>query len=106
MSGRHADHRRRRGGTPFGPVLPLVTVLLVCLTTAVVVTVGLKQRDAQATADGSLSLSAQQPLMGSVAKKQRKLRGQSATRDASVVSRGASTRSTAEGTTETKDRSR
>jgi hypothetical protein len=102
MSGRHADHRRRRGGTPFGSVLPWVTVLLVCLTTAVVVTVGLKQRDAQATADGSLSLTAEQPLTGSVAKKQRKLRGQSASRGAFVVPRGASTRSTAEGTTETK----
>jgi hypothetical protein len=78
----------------------LVTVLVVCLTTAAVVTVGLKQRDALATADGSLSLTAQQPLMGSVAKKQRTLRGQSAARDASV-SRG-STHRTAEGTNETK----
>ena len=103
MSGRHTDQRRRRGSTPFGPILPLVTVLLVCLTTAVVVTVELKQRGAQATADGSLTLSAQQPLIGSVAKRQRKLRGQSAARDAAVVSRGASTRSTAEGTTEIRE---
>ena len=84
-------------------MLPLFTVLLVCVTTAVVVTVGLKHRDAQATSEASLSLSAQQPLMGSVAKKQRKLRGQAATRDGSVVSRGASTRGTAEGTTKTKE---
>lgn len=95
MSGRHADHRRRRGGSPFGSVLPLVTVLLVCLTTAVVVTVGLKQRGAEATSDASLSL-AQQPLAGQLAKQLRKERGRSADHDQAVVSRGVSTRGSAE----------
>jgi endonuclease/exonuclease/phosphatase family metal-dependent hydrolase len=61
-----------------------------------VVTVGLKQRGAQATVDGSLSLSAQQPLLGAIAKKQRKLRGQAAIHEDSVVSRGVSTRGSAE----------
>ncbi len=72
-----------------------MTVLAVCLTTAVVVTAGLKQRDARATADASLNLLSQQPLMGEVAKKQRKLRGQAATREA-VVSRSVSTRGSGE----------
>lgn len=86
MSGRHTEHRRRRGGSSFRTTLPLVTVLLVCVTTAVVVTVGLRARD-DVTTDARLSLSAQQPLLVPVAKKQRALRGQAA-----VVSRSATPR--------------
>ncbi len=71
-----------------------MTVLAVSLTTAAVVTVGLKQREAQATSEASLSLTAQQPLSGLVTKKQRSTRGQSATREV-LVSRGA-TRGTGE----------
>jgi hypothetical protein len=97
MSGRHTEHRRRRGDSPFRTVLPLITVLLVCVTTAVVVTVGLRQKDAKATADASLSLSSQQPLMGSVAKKQRKVRGQAADQKAAVVSRSSTDRDAAPG---------
>ena len=86
MSGRHTEHRRRRGGSSFRTTLPLVTVLLVCVTTAVVVTVGLRARD-DVTPDARLSLTAQQPLLKPVAKKQRVLRGQAA-----VVSRSATPR--------------
>ena len=86
MSGRHTEHRRRRGGSSFRTTLPLVTVLLVCVTTAVVVTVGLRARD-DVTTDARLSLTAQQPLLVPVAKKQRALRGQAA-----VVSRSATPR--------------
>ena len=86
MSGRHTEHRRRRGGSSFRTTLPLVTVLLVCVTTAVVVTVGLRARD-DVTTDARLSLTAQQPLLEPVAKKQRALRGQAA-----VVSRSATPR--------------
>ncbi len=86
MSGRHTEHRRRRGGSSFRTTLPLVTVLLVCVTTAVVVTVGLRARD-DVTPDARLSLTAQQPLLRPVAKKQRALRGQAA-----VVSRSATPR--------------
>ena len=86
MSGRHTEHRRRRGGSSFRTTLPLVTVLLVCVTTAVVVTVGLRARD-DVTTDARLSLTAQQPLLKPVAKKQRALRGQAA-----VLSRGATPR--------------
>ena len=86
MSGRHTEHRRRRGGSSFRTTLPLVTVLLVCVTTAVVVTVGLRARD-DVTADARLSLTAQQPLLKPVSTKQRVLRGQAA-----VVSRSATPR--------------
>ena len=86
MSGRHTEHRRRRGGSSFRTTLPLVTVLLVCVTTAVVVTVGLRARD-DVTPDARLSLTAQQPLLKPLAKKQRVLRGQAA-----VVSRSATPR--------------
>ena len=86
MSGRHTEHRRRRGGSSFRTTLPLVTVLLVCVTTAVVVTVGLRARD-DVTPDARLSLTAQQPLLKPVATKQRALRGQAA-----VVSRSATPR--------------
>jgi hypothetical protein len=95
MSGRHADHRRRRGDNPLRPVLPILTVLVVVVTTALVVTVGLKQRDAKATSEASLSL-AQQPLAGQLAKRLRKVRGRSAEPAADVVSRGVSTRGSAE----------
>ena len=98
MSGRHTEHRRRRGDSPFRTVLPLITVLLVCVTTAVVVTVGLRQKDAKATSDASLSLSSQLPLVGTVAKKQRKLRGQAADHEAAVVSRSSTDRDPAPGT--------
>ena len=57
-----------------------------CVTTAVVVTVGLRARD-DVTTDARLSLTAQQPLLVPVAKKQRALRGQAA-----VVSRSAAPR--------------
>ena len=83
MSGRHTEHRRRRGGSSFRTTLPLVNVLLVCVTTAVVVTVGLRARD-DVTTDARLSLTAQQPLL---VPKQRALRGQAA-----VVSRSATPR--------------
>jgi hypothetical protein len=58
----------------------------VCVTTAVVVTVGLRARD-DVTTDARLSLTAQQPLLMPVPKKQRALRGQAA-----VVSRSATPR--------------
>ncbi|HEX5087961.1 MAG TPA: hypothetical protein VFV89_09135, partial [Nocardioides sp.] len=77
MSGRHTEHRRRRGGSSFRTTLPLVTVLLVCVTTAVVVTAGLRARG-DVTTDARLGLTAQQPLLVPVAKKQRALRGQAA----------------------------
>ncbi len=96
MSGRHADHRRRRGGRPLGSVVPLVTVLVVLLTTALVVTVGLKQRNATATTEASLGLTSQQPLAGHVTKKERKVRGQAATRKQATVSRGVGTRGSGE----------
>src|SRR6476646_2257332 len=86
MSGRHTENRRRRGGSSFRTILPLVTVLLVCVTTAVVVTVGVRSHD-DVTTDATLSLSAEQPLLVPVTKKQRALRGQAA-----VVSRGVSPR--------------
>ena len=60
-----------------------------CVTTAVVVTVGLRARDAQVPTDASLSL-AQQPLLEPVAKKQRSLRGQAAVVSRSVTPRGES----------------
>ena len=68
MSGRHAEHRRRRGGSPLRTIVPLITVLVVCVTTAVVVTVGLRARDADVTTDASLTL-ARQPLLEPVSKK-------------------------------------
>jgi hypothetical protein len=74
-----------------------VTVLLVCLTTAVVVTAGLRARVAKATSGASLSLSSQVPLTGSVTGEQRVLRGQSAARDESVVSRSAPSRGVDQG---------
>src|SRR5690349_4287651 len=86
MSGRHTEHRRRRGGSSIRTTLPLVTVLLVCITTAVVVTVGLRAHD-DVTSDARLSLTAQAPLLVPVTKKQRALRGQAA-----VVSRSATPR--------------
>ena len=86
MSGRHTEHRRRRGGSSIRTTLPLVTVLLVCITTAVVVTVGLRAHD-DVTTDARLSLTAQAPLLVPVTKKQRALRGQAA-----VVSRSATPR--------------
>ncbi len=95
MSGRHTDHRGRRGGKLLGSVVPLVTVFTVCVTTAVVVTVGLKNRDARATTEASLGLISEQPLLGQVAKKERNRRGQAAARE-HLVSRGVSTRGSAE----------
>jgi hypothetical protein len=94
MSGRHAEHRRRRGGSPLRTVVPLITVLVVCVTTAVVVTVGLRARDAEVTTDASLTL-ARQPLLEPVAKKQRSLRGQAAVVSRSASPRGESDRGTA-----------
>ncbi len=96
MSGRHTDHRRRRGGRPFATIVPWVTVLVVALTTAVVVTVGLRQQDARPTSDARLSLTSQQPLSGVMPDKQRSVRGQSATRKQSLVSRGVTTRGSSE----------
>src|SRR5687768_11931828 len=83
MSGRHVDQRHRRGTTAFGTVLPLVTVLLVCVTTAVVATVGLKN-NSQATTDATLDLTSQRPLLPPA---KSDLRGVSAARDSPLVSR-------------------
>jgi len=83
MSGRHVDQRHRRGATAFGTILPLVTVLLVCVTTAVVVTVGLKNQS-QATTDATLGLTSQQPLMPPT---KSELGGVSAAHQAPLVSR-------------------
>jgi hypothetical protein len=82
MSGRHVDRRHRRGTPPFRIFVPLFTVLVVCVTTAVVVTVGLHYRS-QATTKTSLDLRSQQPLVPVV----KHLRGVSAGRQTTFVSR-------------------
>ncbi len=66
----------------------MVTVLVVCVTTALVVTVGLHYRSQATGVDGSLGLSANAPLVV----KHGQLRGISAARQSMlVVSRGTST---------------
>ncbi len=66
-------------------IIPLITVLAVCVTTAVVVTVGLRNKSL-ATTDATLDLTSQAPL---VPPAQQHLRGVSAARASTLVSRGA-----------------
>ena len=66
-------------------IVPLITVLLVCVTTAVVVTVGLRNKSL-ATTDATLDLTSQAPL---VPPAHTRLRGVSAARAGTLVSRGA-----------------
>ena len=65
-------------------IIPLITVLAVCVTTAVVVTVGLRNKSL-ATTDATLDLTSQAPL---VPPAQERLRGVSAARAGALVSRG------------------
>jgi endonuclease/exonuclease/phosphatase family metal-dependent hydrolase len=65
-------------------IIPLITVLLVCVTTAVVVTVGLRNKSLTTT-DATLDLTSQAPL---VPPAQEHLRGVSAARTTTLVSRG------------------
>src|SRR5687768_7124108 len=85
MPGRHSDLRHRRGTPAVKTIIPLITVLLVCVTTAVVVTVGLRNKEL-ATTDATLDLTSQAPL---VPLAQARLRGVSAARASTLVSRGA-----------------
>ncbi len=66
-------------------IIPLITVLAVCVTTAVVVTVGLRNKSL-ATTDATLDLTSQAPL---VPPAHTHLRGVSAARASTLVSRGA-----------------
>ena len=66
-------------------IIPLITVLLVCVTTAVVVTVGLRNKSLETT-DATLDLTSQAPL---VPPAHTHLRGVSAARASTLVSRGA-----------------
>lgn len=66
-------------------IIPLITVLLVCVTTAVVVTVGLRNKSLTTT-DATLDLTSQAPL---VPPARTHVRGVSAARASTLVSRGA-----------------
>ena len=74
--------------------MPLLTVLIVCITTAAVVTVWLRARDGKVTTDASLSLTSRQPSVNPVAGKHHALPGQAAVHHEPVVSRRQSMRST------------
>jgi len=73
-------------------VLPLVTVLLVCVATAVVVTLGLQQKPSASTADASLSATSLPPVVVPVNRHQRDQRGRAAAHGSMVVSRSQTAR--------------
>src|SRR4051812_49681140 len=87
MSGRHTEPRRRGESThswSFGSLLPLLTVLVVCVITASVVTLGVRHQHQQPSG-ASLRLTSQRPLLPPL--KKHLVRGQSAAHQAGMVSR-------------------
>ena len=69
-----------------------MTVLLVCVTTAVVVTLGVHHKQSTTTADASLSSTALAPLVVPVTRHARDLRGRAAAHETTVVSRSRTAR--------------
>lgn len=93
MSGRHVDQRRRGDRSlvgpagAFGALLPLLTVLVVGVTTAIVVTLGVRSHDQTSATEVSLGLAS---VPAHLAKIERHQQGLAAARQTGLVSRSLS----------------